>query len=279
MKRILRNVFSYATCDARPRFFGDEILSADPVPKLLLMPMTWRGDLKPVLDAYLEQLRPLENGFTLGRTLGAQEVPATLNLGTAWLGSFRDRMLAARSDQPGALDATPVLAALEGVRRVMGVGDPIAVADGLRILRRAADRVQLRDDEPHGAFSEGRRIADAARHRIADINARNRHFHAAQCVTPQLDSSGRMNWRTGDSAPGARTTVFRDAAHDVRAATTPGARIEAMNRGARAFWSGVGDPPTVTADTLRRVAAPAGVRTPEAINAANRAFWDQRGRR
>lgn len=270
MKR-LRVFVNDTVSPRRSRFFGDD-LSAERVPKLLLMPMTWRGDLKPVLDAYLEQLRPLENGFTLGRVLSAEEAPATLNLGTAWLGSFRDRMLAARTDQPGGLDATPVLAALEAVRREMKAGDPIAVSDGMRDLRRAADRVaRSRDEEePHGAFSEGRRIADAARQRVADINAHNRDFHAARSVTPQLDTSGRMHWRTGDAAPGGRATAFRDALYEVRTATTPRAQLAALNRSARAFWSRAGDPPTVTGYALRRTPAPTSVAE---INAQNRTYW------
>jgi len=106
---------------------------------------------------------------------------------------------------------------------------------------------------------------------ISEINRHNREFHTARGVTPSVDSGGCMHWRGGDAAPGAGTTAFRDTAHDVRTGTTPSARIEAMNRGARAFWSGAGEP--ITVDTLRRVAAPAGARTSEAINAANHAFW------
>jgi len=267
-KRVIRNVF--LTCDAatRAHFFGDEILNADPVPKLLLMPTTWRGDLKPVLDAYLEQLAPLANGLTPGRTLSAEEIPAVLDLGTQWLGGFAERMLAARDESPGAVEATPVLAALEAVRREMGTGDRQRVADGLRRLRRAADRVGARDEEePHGAFSEGRRVADAARRRIADINVRNRDYWDQRSVTPQLDSSGRMHWRGGDAGP--PSTAFRDAAHAVATAATPRALNAAMNRAAKAFWNR-GEPPTLVADALRAAPVPTTV---SEINQRNRAFW------
>jgi len=276
MKRIIRNVF--LTCDARTfrHFFGDEILNADPVPKLLLMPMTWRGDLKPVLDAYLEQLAPLSNGLTLGRTLSAEEIPAVLDLGTQWLGGFAERMLAARDESPGAVEATPVLEALEAVRREMKVGNRQRVADGLRRLRRAADNVNAalfgshcdRDDE-----HLGKRIADAARRRIGDMNATASAFWAKRSATAQPDSSGRMHWRGGDAASGARSTAFRDAMHSAAHAATPREQIAALNRGARAFWSGTGEPPTLVADALRGAPAPTSV---SEINARNRAFWAAR---
>jgi hypothetical protein len=273
-KRIIRSVT--LTCDARTHahFFGtrDEILHAEPVPKLLLMPTTWRGDLKPVLDSYLEQLRPLEKGLTLGRTLSAEEVPHVLNIGTAWLGDFRDRILAARDERPGAIEAAPVLAALEAVRREMTVGDRTRVADGLRRLRDAADCLVPDEAGEHGAFSGGRRIADAtarrlaSTQRIADINTRNHDFHASRSVTPRLDTSGRMHWRTGDAAP-AQTTAFRDAMHAAAHAATPREQIAAINRGAKAFWNR-GEP--ITADALRRMPAPTSV---SEINRRNRAYW------
>lgn len=274
-KRILRGIFTTVTCDARTfrHFFGnrDEILNAEEVPKLLLMPTTWRGDLVPVLDAYLEQLRPLENGLTLGRTLTAEEVPATLDLGTQWLGTFRDRMLSYHSDAPGAVCAMPVLQALEAVRAEMRTGDRRRVADALKALRRAADCMSG-DDEEHGAFSEGRRIADAARHRIADMNQRAADFWNKRSATAQLDSSGRMNWRGGDAAPGARSTAFRDAMHAAAHASTPREQIASLNSAAKAFWNS-GEPPTVTGDALRRMPAPSSIGE---MNARNRAFWASR---
>lgn len=188
MKRILRNIFTVVTCDdrARPRLFGDEILHAEPIPKVLVGGRTWQGDLEPVLDAYLEQLQPLENGLTLGRVLHAEEIPAVLDLGAAWLGTFRDRVLASREEKPGAVGVTEVLRGVEAVRRQMGAGNSAAVADGIRRLRDAALRVSdaVRD----------LRTGDAARHMgdfsqpvsIAEINRRNRE-HAARNAAPTVD--------------------------------------------------------------------------------------------
>jgi len=275
--RIIRNVF--LTCDAltRARFFGtrtrDEILNADPVPKLLLMPTTWRGDLRPILDTYLAQLAPLSNGLTLGRTLSAEEVPATLDLGTAWLGDFRDRMLAARDESRGAVEATEVLRKIDEVRTAMGTGDARRISDGLHRLRRAADSVNGalfgshcdRDDE-----HLGKRVADATRRRVASINDANSRFWDKRSAAPLLDSRGRMQWRGGDAAPAARPGV-RDAAHAAAEAVAnadPRARLAALNRGARAFWSGAGEP--ITADALRRMPVPTTV---SEINQRNRAFW------
>lgn len=270
MKRILRNVV--LTCDASTfrHFFGthDSILNAHPIPKLLVTPATWRGDLAPVLDAYLEQLRPLENGLTLGHTLSAEEIRAVLDLGTQWLGTFRDRMLASASDAPGAVSAMPVLEALEAVRREMKVGDRQRIADALKDLRRAADCMSgAPDDEEHGAFNEGRRIADAARRRIGDMNQRAADFWNKRSATPSLDSRGRMSWRGADAAQSARPGV-RDAVHEARTAPTPRAELEAMNRAAKAFWNS-GEPLTVTGDALRRMPAPTSVAE---INQSNRVF-------
>jgi len=92
----------------------------------------------------------------------------------------------------------------------MKASDRKRVADGLRRLRDAAARVsRSRDEEEHGAFSEGRRIADATARRVADINASNAEFWQQRSSAPSLDSRGRMRW-TGDAAPSARPGV-RDA--------------------------------------------------------------------
>ena len=279
MKRVIRNVF--LTCDASTRrvhFFGDEILHADPILKVMLMPLTWQGDLQPVLDAYLEQLRPLENGLTLGRTLSAEEIGNLLDLGRTWLGIFQTKLLAASADfasaqrpeeagaEPGT-DVAEVIGQLTHLRREMGTGDRAKIADGMRRLRDAARRVS--DSLPARDGMTQRRIADATARRIDDINAGNRAFWTARDTTPQLDSSGRMNWRTGDSR--TQSTAFRDAQHAVAHAASPSKRIEAMNLAARAFWTPRGEPPTVTADALSH--APTGGTTAASINARNRAFW------
>ncbi len=274
-KRILRNVA--LTCDASTyrHFFGtrDEVLNAEPIPKLMLMPMTWQGDLKPLLDAYLDQLPPLGNGLTLGNVLHAEEIGPVLDLGRQWLGSLSDRILASRDERPGALDVTEVFGQLQHLRRQMGTGDPQAVADGVRRVRDAARRASDEGEEEHGALSEGRRIADASARRTRDtlalssINQRNADFWNKRSVTPQLDSSGRMNWRTGDVAP-AQSTAFRDAMHAAAHAATPRAQIAALNRGAKAFWHR-GEPASLTADMLH----PCADASIASINARNRAFW------
>lgn len=221
----------------------------------------------------------LDNGLTLGNVLHAEEIGPVVDLGRQWLGSFSDRMLAARDEKPGALDVSEVFGQLQHLRRQMGTGDPRSVADGVRRLRDAARLVSDEGEEPHGAFSEGRRIADGLmrRHRVGDfsrpvsiatINQRNRAFHASRDVTPRLDNSARMNWRTGDAAPQDRTAV-RDAVHAANHATNTPDLIRAKNATAKAFWSS-GEPPTLVADALR--IAPAST-TVAGINARNRAFW------
>ena len=140
MKRSIR-----VTVHDSVRRSCDEILNADPVPKLMLMPLTWQGDLRPVLDAYLEQLKPLENGLTLGRTLSAERIPYVLDLGRAWLGDFTERMLTSYSEEPGAVDATEVLAQVRGLRREMGTGDRKRISDSLRRVRDAANRLGRRE--------------------------------------------------------------------------------------------------------------------------------------
>jgi hypothetical protein len=292
MKRIVRRFFTCASHDAllwrrRERTFGDEILEANPVGKTMLMPMTWRGDLEPVLDTYLEQPSPLK-GFMLGHVVHAEEIGHVLDLGRVWLGDFTDRVRASSNDQPGAVDASEVLKEIEDLRTAMGTRDPKMIADAFRRVRDASSRLGRDAEEEHGAFSEGRRIADAAvRHvrgttqRIKSINQRNADFWRERSVTPTLDSSGSMNSRTRDSARGAETTAFRDAAHQARTATTTRSLVEAMNNAAKSLWSG-GEPPTLTSDALRRMSATAGDVTQAAssrvasINAANRAFWAER---
>ena len=57
---VLRSIFTVATCDRRPsRAASDQTLHAEPIPKLMLKPLVWRGDLRPV--AYIDQLEPLSN--------------------------------------------------------------------------------------------------------------------------------------------------------------------------------------------------------------------------
>lgn len=170
------------------------------------------------------------------------------------------------------MDVAEVLSGLEHLRRQMGTGDRAKIADGVRRLRDAARKVSdsLRP----------RRTGDAARHvgnftrrvSIAEINRRNRG-HAAKNAAPALDASGRMVYprgattRTADSAP---VTEVRDAEHAVRSATTPRELNAAMNRAARALWSGNGEPSSVTSDMLRSAPAPKSIAE---MNQRARAFW------
>lgn len=227
------------------------------------------------------------NGLTLGRVLHAEEIPHVLTLGTAWLGSFRDRLFAAYDAKPGATDATEVLRALEAVRREMGTGNPAAVVDGLRRLRRAADGLSAAGgEERHGAFSEGRRIADGLMRprmlgdfsrpgSIAEINERNRQFHARTNAALALDASGRMDWRRSSVriTDTARQTALRNAVHAQAQAPTPADRLRAMNDAARAFWPSTGITPGGPVGGLG-----VGIgKTAVDINARNRAFWVGQG--
>jgi hypothetical protein len=128
--------------------------------------------------------------------------------------------------------------------------------------------------QPHGRSLDRHHTGDFSRPvAITQLNAANRSFWARRSVIPSVDSCGRMHWRGGDAAPGARTTALRDAIYEPRAATTPREQLAALNRGARAFWSGTAEPPTVAGDALRKLPAPT---SNAELNQCNRAFWSGR---
>jgi len=287
MKKILRNIT--LTCDAgtHAHFFGrrrtgDEILNAIPPGRILCLGTIWTGELAPAVTRAAAAIAAnfLSPGLSVGGVLHAEPAPDTLDLGRQWLGALQTRILASAADfasqrpeeagdEPGT-DIGEVIQQLDRLRRDMGTADRAKIRDGVSRLQAAADRVSRSRDEAerHGAFSEGRRIADATARRVADINQRNADFWNRRSSTPSLDSRGRMNWRTGDAAP-AETTAFRDAMHAAANAATPREQISALNRAAKSFWSR-GEPPTVTGDALRRTPAPTTIGE---INARNRAYW------
>ena len=278
MKRIIRNLITHPTSDGRlhARTFGDEILHAVAPGKVLVSSLTWRGDLQPVLDSYMEQLKPLENGLMLGRVLHAEEIGHVLDSGRLWMGNLATKLLAAAADfataerpeeageEPGT-DVTEVLGQLDRLRRDMGTSDRARIADGMRRLRdagaRVTDSLRGRPTGDSGGLMHRTRIGNFSKPQtVTSINARNADFWRSRSVT------------TVDSRPTTdvpRQTALRDAAHAQAHATTPAARLRAMNDAARAFWPSTAAAP---AAPIGRQAAPVG-RMAADINAANRAFW------
>jgi hypothetical protein len=234
MKRIIR-LFTLATSDAliRARGFGDEILHAIPPGRILCLGTVWKGQLAPEVQGVAAAVTSsfAASGLSIGGILHAEPAPGGLDLGRRWLGNLATKVLGAAADfasargpaevgaEPGT-DVTEVLEQLDRLRRDMGTAEPARIADGARRLRDAAERVSssLKDEEEHGAFSEGRRIADGLMPRrtigdfsrpvpISTIHRRNREAaarNAAPTVIPQAECNGGPVPRSVPATPPAR---------------------------------------------------------------------------
>lgn len=278
--KILRNLFKVVTCDVRPRFFGDEILSAIPPGRVLCLGTVWRGELAPRVEAAAEAISSafVAPGLSLGGALHAEPAPDVLDMGRTWVGNLQTKILASAADfasqqRPEEAGAAPgtdlgeVVEQLDRLRRDMGTGNPQTIADGVRRLRDAAGRVT---DSMKGRSLDRHHTGDFSRSvSIATINQRNRDFHARNSAAPRLDSSGRMVRgavvRTGDSA---RMTAVRDAEHAVRSASTPREQLSAINLLNRLQATREGEPFGTAGMIGRRPP-----QSPVELNAMHRAYW------
>ena len=263
MKRIVR-FFCTDSPNGR-RHFRDTMLNAIPVGKVLVLGRVWTGELAPLVDSYLEALNPIVSGFTLGRTLNAEPPTDLADMGRRWLGDLHTRIAASVDTATGPeprVDVSEAITALERLREVMPGGNAAQIHDAWLGLRSAADRVSrsLRDASGHPAIRRDYRSGDGSKPRsIASISADNRAFWAGR---------GAAAAETRTRTASASDAVFRDAEHACQTATTPRARIAAMNVMNRLR---TGEP--MTADMQPQRSAPSSIAD---INARNRAFWSGR---
>ena len=135
---ILRNVPTHdapidrygRTAPYRPEFrnvrshgyhLGDDMLNAIPNGKCLVLGRVWKGDLEPVVDSYIEALKPIVSGFSAGRVLNAEPAPATLNLGRTWIGTAT-KQIAGSHDEAGDVDVSELLVALSHLHNALAGG-------------------------------------------------------------------------------------------------------------------------------------------------------------
>jgi hypothetical protein len=216
--------FSAHTQDGR--FLArDEILSPQPARKVLVLGRVWEGDLKPRVDALEEALAPL-TGFTLGHTVGAEQIGDVLDLGRVFNGIAeltRDiRAAGVAHDAQGSsgddVDVSEMLECLRRLRAVLGTEEPdvAAVTDSVRRLGQAHDRVKrsrLRTGDaatPRGLMRSHLIGTGSKPVSIASINDANREFHSR--VAQPVDVARRVP--VTDHTPAA------------------------LNEAARKFWGG-----------------------------------------
>ncbi|MFZ1905205.1 MAG: hypothetical protein WAU56_07420 [Steroidobacteraceae bacterium] len=208
----------------------DDLLNAIPTGKLLALGTVWTGSLKPLVDATIEALGPIVSGFTLGRTLHAENTGAVLDLGLRWLGQLHSKITDAvasnRYPGPSDTDVGELLREVESLERVMATGPQnfAGIQDGFRGLRAARDALTPRRahdtrDPRIGGFSKA-----VSGQELNNLNAR---YWAAQ---PSAAA-------TQDASAAAQTGRVRDALHAVSAAQTGRERAEAINRAHREFWA------------------------------------------
>lgn len=212
----------------------DDLLNAIPSGKLLALGTVWSGDLKPIVDATIEALGPIISGFTLGRTLHAQNAGAVLDLGLRWLGQLHAKITDAvesnRDPGPEDTDVSELLREVESLERVMATGAQNfgATQDAFRRLVRARDALTPRRTHDSGGMAgRDRRIGDFSKAlRPQELNNLHARYWAAQ-PSPAA---------TQDTSTGQAGRV-RDALHAVGTAT--GAkRGDAINALNREFWAG-----------------------------------------
>jgi hypothetical protein len=183
------------------------ILSAVPPGKTLVQGTTWNGDLRPKVDAMLDQLQSLTTPFTTGRTLHAQVLsPNDALLGRTWTGDLQARLSRAATPT-GDTDMSGVFQELEALHLALGTTNPEEVADRIGRVRRAADaiRTKTRTTDSNWGTAFLNRSRGSATSAIAQIK------------------------RAGTAEGAARVTA--DCSADMRG------KIAAMNEANRAFWA------------------------------------------
>lgn len=231
VKRVVR---LFVTHDSPRHRTRDEILHAERVPKLIVNQLVWAGGLRPLIDTIVETLGQLSNGLTSGNTLSAERLVGVVNEGRVWSGSLLSELRAASGNTAAGatVDGTEVLAEAERLDTLLRSAAPNngpAIADSLRCLRAAADRVggaRTGDSNPLKRLTmltpEQRQSGPNS-----PENARAREFWRAQTAP----ATARP---IGDSGP---TTAVRNALHAVNHARSERERLERSNELARAFWA------------------------------------------
>jgi hypothetical protein len=213
----------------------DDLLNAIPTGKLLALGTTWTGDLKPLTDATIAALTPIVSGFTLGRTLHAQNAGAVLDLGLRWLGQLRSKLTDAvasnRAPGPEDTDVGELMCEVAQLEQLMAQPPQnfAGIQDGFRRLRAARDALTpRRTHDASGMAGRDRRIGGFSRPITGEqLNRQNAAFWAAQpSPAATQDASAGQGGR------------LRDALHAVGTAKTPTERGEALNVLNREFWAG-----------------------------------------
>jgi hypothetical protein len=218
----------------RQRRTGDDLLSPIPLGKQLALGTVWTGNLKPLTDSTIEALAPIISGFTLGRTLHAQNAGAVLDLGLRWLGQLHSRLSDAvasnRAPGPEDTDVGELMREVAQLEQLMAQPPQnfAGIQDGFRRLVRARDALTpRRTHDASGMAGRDRRIGGFSRPISGEqLNRQNAAFWAAQ-PSPAA---------TQDASAGQAGRV-RDALHAVGTAKTSTERGEAINRAHREFWS------------------------------------------
>lgn len=212
----------------------DDRLSAVPVGKVMVAGTLWTGALRPLIDAIAATFGPsLDTPLRSGRTLHANELSGVIDLGRAWVGNLTSeiRLATANASSGPTVDVGEVIGAIEKLRAEMHA-DPLdfpGVADALRRVRRAADRVGARTGDSNPLK------------RLTMLSPEQRQSGA----NSPGNALARDFWRAQSKPTGARpigdtssaTTAVRDQLAIAARAKNTRTRMEALNAAARAFWA------------------------------------------
>lgn len=232
MIKIVRNVRSADAPAHRQRLTRDTLLPSaitqGAPPKVCALGSTWRGDLRPLVDAALDTLEPLLSSYGPS--------PEVLNLGKTWIGGMTAQISRAAREAAGAqddtvVDVSEVMAAATGLNAELIGGNPssVRINDALRRVRSAVARTGGRTADANPL----KRLTQLTPDQLlsganSPENRRAREFWDRQSapVTP-----GRP---IGDSGP---TTAVRDGLHAVNQARSTAEQNARANDLARAFWA------------------------------------------
>jgi hypothetical protein len=193
----------------------DSVLAAVPPGKTLVLGTTWNGDLRPKVDALLDQLQSLVTPFTTGRTLHAQVLsPNDALLGRTWTGDLQARLSRAATPT-GDTDMSGVFQELEALHLALGTTNPEEVADRIGRVRRAADAV-------------GKKT------KTADSDNWGSRFLNRSRVATDSAITGIQRTSTADGTAGAVRAALAtaDGKTDMRG------KIATINEANRVYWAG-----------------------------------------
>jgi hypothetical protein len=195
------------------RHTRDSTLAAVSPGKILILGTTWVGDLRPKVDAMLDQLQALVTPFTTGRTLNAEQLaPQTGLLGRTWTGDLQARLTRAATPT-GDTDMSRVFQELEALHIAMGTANAAEVADRIGRVRRAADAVGKKSRT------------------TTDSNWGTRFLNQSRLATDTAITNLKRTAPAGGTAGAVRDALATgDGASDMRS------KVAAMNRANAAFW-------------------------------------------